>query len=193
VSSAGSELRTERLLLRRWRAEDREPFAAINADPVVMEHFPSTLTRAESDALMDRLELAFEEHGFGLWALEARDTGRFLGFTGLSVPRFHASWMDDRHQPVVEVGWRLAREAWGAGLATEAARAALRFGFEELALPEVVSFTTVTNLRSQTVMRRLGMTRVAEYEHPVDSGRPLPSVAYLLTEQDWRDGPRPGT
>jgi ribosomal-protein-alanine N-acetyltransferase len=193
VNGAGPELRSERLLLRRWREEDREPFAAMNADPVVMEHFPAPLGRAESDALMDRVERGFEEHGFGLWALEARDTGSFLGFTGLSVPRFHASWMDDRHHPVVEVGWRLAREAWGAGLATEAARASLRFGFEELALPEVVSFTTVTNLRSQAVMRRLGMTRVAEYEHPVDSGSPLPSVACLLTEQDWRDGPRPGT
>ena len=190
---AGPELRTDRLRMRRWTDADREPFAAMNADPRVMEHFPSTLSRAESDAFVDRIERGFAEHGFGLWALEARDTGRFLGFTGLGVPRFTVGWMAAREQPVVEVGWRLVPEAWGHGLATEAAEAALRFGFEEMGRREVVSFTVVDNLRSQAVMRRLGMRRLTTYDHPVDGIEPLPSVAYLLTEQDWRHGPRPGT
>lgn len=186
-------LRTDRMLMRRWTEADREPFAAMNADPRVMEHFPSTLTRAESDAFVDRVERGFEEHGFGLWALELSATGAFVGFTGLSVPRFHVGWMDRREQPVVEVGWRLAPEVWGLGLATEAARAAVRFGFEELGRREVVSFTVVGNLRSLAVMRRLGMRRLATYDHPVEGGAALPSVVHLLTEQDWRDGPRPGT
>jgi ribosomal-protein-alanine N-acetyltransferase len=190
---AGPELRTERLRMRRWTDADREPFAAMNADPRVMEHFPATLNREESDALVDRIERGFAEHGFGLWALEACGTGRFLGFTGLAVPRFTVAWMAEREQPVVEVGWRLVPEAWGLGLATEAAQAALRFGFEEVGRREVVSFTVVHNLRSQAVMRRLGMRRLTTYDHPVDGIEALPSVAFLLTEQDWRDGPRPGT
>ena len=189
----GPELRTERLLLRRWREEDRAPFAAMNADPVVMEHFPAVLSRAESDAFVDRVEQGFEDRGFGLWALELSASGAFVGFTGLAVPRFHVGWMDEREQPVVEVGWRLAPGAWGRGLATEAARAALRFGFDDLGRREIVSFTVLENLRSQAVMRRLGMTRLTTYDHPVAGTAPLPSVVCLLTAQDWRDGPRPGT
>jgi ribosomal-protein-alanine N-acetyltransferase len=194
VSEApGPELRTDRLLLRRWREEDRAPFAAMNADPVVMEHFPAVLSRAESDAFVDRVEQGFEDRGFGLWALELSASGAFVGFTGLAVPRFHVGWMDEREQPVVEVGWRLAPGAWGRGLATEAARAALRFGFDDLGRREIVSFTVLENLRSQAVMRRLGMTRLTTYDHPVAGTAPLPSVVCLLTAQDWRDGPRPGT
>ncbi len=193
VGGAGPALRTARLRMRRWTEADREPFAAMNADPRVMEHFPSTLSRAESDAFVDRVERGFEEHGFGLWALEASATGAFVGFTGLAVPRFHVAWMDQREQPVVEVGWRLAPQVWGLGLATEAAQAAVRFGFEELGRREVVSFTVVGNRRSLAVMRRLGMRRLTTYDHPVEGGAPLPSVVHLLTEQDWRDGPRPGT
>jgi len=173
-------LPTPRLLLRRWAPEDREPFAAMNADPAVMQHFPSLLDRRESDALVDRIEAGFEEHGFGLWALEVVATGDFVGFTGLSVPHFRASWMDTRHQPVVEVGWRLARSAWGHGYATEAARAATHHAFASVGLPEVVSFTTVGNERSQAVMRRLGMARLTTYDHPVEGRSPLPSVAFLL-------------
>lgn len=174
------ELRTPRLLMRGWTAADREPFAAMNADPVVMEHFPAMLSRVESDAFADRIERGFTERGFGLWALEMVDTGEMVGFTGLAVPRFHSAWMDARHHPVVEVGWRLARAAWGSGLATEAARAAVEFGLDERGLPEVVSFTTTDNLRSQAVMRRLGMVRLATYDHPVEGRGPLPSVVYLL-------------
>ena len=188
-----AELRTERLVMRRWTEADREPFAAMNADPAVMEHFPSPLSRQESDALVDRIERGFDEHGFGLWALELAVTGTFLGFTGLAVPRFHMGWMDEREQPVVEVGWRLVREAWGLGLASEAANAACRFAFVRLGRDEVVSFTVVDNLRSQRVMRRLGMRLLTTYEHPVKGRDALPSVAYLLTAQHWRDGSRPGT
>lgn len=154
---------TERLLLRRWRPEDRERFAALNADPVVMEHFPAPLDRAASDDFADRNERHVDEHGWGLWALQARATGRFLGFTGLAVPRFEVPFT-----PAVEVGWRLARDAWGHGYATEAARAAVAVGFEELGLDEIVSFTAVGNVRSRAVMERIGMTHdpADDFDHP---------------------------
>jgi ribosomal-protein-alanine N-acetyltransferase len=173
------ELRTARLTLRHWTDADREPFAALNADPVVMEHFPSTLDRGQSDAFVDRIEAQFEELGFGPWAVDVEGIG-FIGFTGLLVPRFHVDWMDDRQQPVVEVGWRLRRDAWGHGYATEAARAAVAFAFDELGRDEVVSMTVVGNLRSQAVMRRLGMHVLAFYDHPVEGIPPLPSVVHLL-------------
>ncbi len=179
------ELRSERLLLRGWTATDRAEFAAMNADPVVMEHFPHRLSREESDAFVDRIEAGFDEHGFGLWAVEVVGTGEFIGFTGLSVPRFHAAWMDDRpQQPVVEVGWRLRRSAWGNGSASEAARAAIAFGFGEIGLREIVSFTVVGNTRSLAVMHRIGMTRLAEYAHPIPGQEPLPSVVYRLPAPD---------
>ncbi len=117
------ELTTDRLLLRQWRDADREPFAALNADPVVMEHFPALATREESDALIDRTDASIAEHGWGLWAVEMQETGQFIGFTGLSMPTFEAPFL-----PAVEIGWRLAKDAWGNGYATEAARAALDYG-----------------------------------------------------------------
>ncbi len=128
-----------------------------------MEHFPTPLTRAQSGALIERIEAGFEANGFGLWALELRATGEFVGFAGLAVPEFEAHFT-----PAVEVGWRLARSAWGKGYATEAGRAALSFGFAQLGLSEVVSFTTVANLRSRAVMERLGMTHdpADDFEHP---------------------------
>jgi ribosomal-protein-alanine N-acetyltransferase len=187
------QLRTERLLLRDWSRCDREPFAALNEDPRVMEHFPAPYTRAETEALLERIEASFAEHGFGLWAVEVPGLG-FIGFTGLLVPRFHAGWMDAREQPVVEVGWRLAYDAWHHGYASEAARACLDHAFGELGRREVVSFTTVTNVRSQAVMQRIGMTRLTTYDHPVADGPAPPSVAYLVTaEQHWRHGAGPGT
>jgi RimJ/RimL family protein N-acetyltransferase len=156
-------LHTDRLLLRRWRPEDRAPFAALNADPEVMEHFPARLTRAESDAFVDRIEAGFAEHGFGLWAVEVQATGEFIGFTGLAVPSFDAPFT-----PAVEVGWRLARPAWGHGYASEAARRALAAAFTTYGLAEVVSFTSVDNVRSQAVMRRIGMTHdpADDFDHP---------------------------
>lgn len=177
------ELHTDRLVLRGWTDPDRDAFARLNTDPVVMEHFPTLLTRQESDAFVDRIEAGFEQHGFGLWAVEVAATGEFIGFTGLSVPRFRADWMDGRpQQPVVEVGWRLERSAWGHGYASEAARAALGFGFDEPGLREIVSFTTVGNVQSLAVMERIGMTRLAFYAHPIPGRNPLPSVVYTLAD-----------
>jgi RimJ/RimL family protein N-acetyltransferase len=125
----------------------------MNADPVVMEHFPSLLDRQESDALVERIEASIDARGFGFWAVEVRDGPPFIGFVGLSVPRMDAHFM-----PAVEVGWRLAAEHWGRGYATEAARAAVEFGFGELELDQIVAFTIPANLRSRRVMERLGMT-----------------------------------
>jgi anti-anti-sigma factor len=157
------QLRTDRLLLRRWRPEDREPFAALNADPVVMEHFPSVLTPAESDAFVDRIETRFDEYGYGLWAVEVPGVAPFIGFVGLApVPD------ELPFAPAMEVGWRLARRHWGQGFATEGAWAALRCGTEDFGITEYVSMTAKTNLRSQRVMRRLGMTRHEreDFDHP---------------------------
>jgi RimJ/RimL family protein N-acetyltransferase len=158
-----TQLRTDRLLLRRWGADDRAPFAAVNADAEVMRWFPATLSRRESDELADRIEAAFERDGWGLWALEQRATGRFLGFTGLARPGFDAHFT-----PAVEIGWRLARDAWGRGYATEAARAAAAFAFDALELDALVSFTTEGNARSRAVMRRLGMRHdpAEDFDHP---------------------------
>ena len=152
------EIRTSRLVLRRWREQDREPFAALNADPVVMEHFPQVLTREESDELVDRIEAHFAEHGYGLWAVE--HAGRLLGFTGLQWQTWPSSFT-----PALEVGWRLARSAWGQGFAIEAATAALERGLREV--DSVISLTAVANERSERVMRRLGMRREGEFDHPV--------------------------
>jgi ribosomal-protein-alanine N-acetyltransferase len=162
--AAEPELWTPRLTLRRWReSSDREPFVAINADPRVMEHFLAPLTRDESEELIARIEQEFEERGFGLWALELRETGDLIGFTGLSVPEFEADF-----SPAVEVGWRLAASAWGRGYATEAARAALEFGFGPAGLDEVVSLTSAGNERSRAVMERLGMSHdpADDFDHP---------------------------
>jgi RimJ/RimL family protein N-acetyltransferase len=137
--SPGPELKTQRLFLRRWRAADVAPFAAMNADPRVMEHFPALLTLEESAARVAGIEAHFEEHGFGLWAVEVPGVTAFAGFVGIVVPRFEAHFT-----PCVEIGWRLAAEFWGRGYATEAARAALAFGFEQARLAEIVSFTTPT-------------------------------------------------
>ncbi|HSF98396.1 MAG TPA: GNAT family N-acetyltransferase [Ornithinibacter sp.] len=154
---------TERLVLRQWREDDREPFAQLNADPEVMRYFPAPLDRGQSDAMVDRMHDLIEERGWGLWAVERRDTGAFVGFTGLAVPRHPLPFL-----PCVEVGWRLARQAWGRGFATEAAREALRVGFDDLGLAEVVSFTAVSNTPSRAVMERLGMVRdmAEDFDHP---------------------------
>ena len=164
-------LSTDRLVLRQWRDADREPFAEMNASPAVMEHFPAPMTRAESDAFVERIAGRIDTEGWGLWALEVAATGAFIGFTGLSVPRFEAHFT-----PAVEVGWRLTPSAWGHGYATEAARRALAYGFETLGLREIVSFTTTTNQRSQSVMRRIGMTHdpADDFDHPaIETSSPL--------------------
>lgn len=184
-------LRTSRLLLRPWCEADRQPFAQLNADPIVMEHFPGTLSRSESDAMVDRIQAGFGERGWGLWAVEVQNRHSkderqppnrdevgppgarnapgppgqgFVGYVGLTIPRFEAHF-----SPCVEVGWRLAKRAWGHGFATEAARASLQFGFEVLNLDQIVSMTAVSNVRSQRVMQRLGMVHDAsdDFDHPL--------------------------
>ena len=157
------ELRTERLWLRPWREADREPFARLNADPRVMEFFPAALSREESDALADLIQSHIERNGWGLWAVEIPNVVPFAGYVGLARPRFEAHFT-----PCTEIGWRLGREYWGYGYATEGAQAVLAFGFEELKLDEIVSFTTESNLQSRRVMERIGMThdQADDFDHP---------------------------
>jgi RimJ/RimL family protein N-acetyltransferase len=182
--SIENELSTSRLLLRRWREADREPFAELNADPYVMEYLPARLTRADSDHLIARIEAGFDQRGYGLWALELRATGEFTGFAGLDVPSFEAHFT-----PAVEVGWRLARSTWGHGYATEAARAILAFAFDRADLDQIVSFTSTANLRSQAVMRRIGMTHnpADDFDHPeLEDHDPLRRhVLYRMSAEDW--------
>ena len=163
--------------MRRWRETDREPFAAMNADPTVMEFFPAPLDRAASDAYVDRIEERFQRQGFGLWALEVAGTPEFIGFTGLNP-------MPDGVPGAggMEVGWRLAQRAWHQGYATEAAAAAADVAFNGVNLPELWSMTAVLNTPSQAVMRRLGMTLYAHFDHPaVPVGHPVrPHVVYRL-------------
>jgi RimJ/RimL family protein N-acetyltransferase len=170
------------LWLRRWRPEDLEPFAALNADPEVMEHFPSTLSREETAEAVGRVEKHYERHGFGLWAVEVPEQAPFIGYIGLAVPSFEASFT-----PCVEIGWRLARPWWGQGLATEGARAAVAYGFERLNLPEIVSFTVPGNARSRRVMEKLGMRYSEDFEHPrIEAGHPLRRhVLYRLSRAEW--------
>jgi RimJ/RimL family protein N-acetyltransferase len=162
-------VQTARLVMRRWREADREPFSVMNADPEVMRHFPAPLDRNASDALVDRIEARFEDQGFGLWALEVMATGKFIGFTGLNpmpagIPGGGG----------MEVGWRLERSAWHRGYATEAAHAAVGLAFGPIGLTELWSMTAVSNESSQAVMRRLGMTHHAFFDHPsVPVGHPV--------------------
>ncbi len=183
------ELQTDRLALRRWRPDDRRPFAELNADPEVMRHFPGMLTRRESDALADRIEAQMERHGWGLWAMEVRATGRFIGFTGLARPGFEAPFM-----PAIEIGWRLPRAAWGQGYATEAARTAAAFGFDDLGLAEIVSLAVGANERSRAVMRRIGMHHdpADDFDHPlVEQPHLRRHVLYRLTAAQWQQSQRP--
>lgn len=157
------ELRTERLVLRRrWTQEDRDRFADLTADPEVMRHYPAPLTRAESDAFVDRIEACFAERGFGLWAVDAPELG-FVGYVGLWPAEFRAPFT-----PAVEVGWRLAARAWGRGFAPEAARAAVADGFARLGVHEIVSFTAEGNTPSRRVMEKIGMARdpADDFAHP---------------------------
>jgi len=171
------ELTTERLRLRQWRPEDRSPFAAMNADSRVMEFFPAPLSREKSDALARRCEALISERGWGAWAVERRDTGQFIGMTGLHAPTAPLPF-----SPCIEVLWRLAFDHWGRGYATEAARAAVEFGLTVGGLDEIVAFTTISNVRSINVMRKLGMAEAEHFDHPgVPTGSELrPHVLYRL-------------
>jgi RimJ/RimL family protein N-acetyltransferase len=187
--TAIAKLRTERLLLRPWRDSDRAPFAAINTDPKVMEHFPRTTTREESDAFADRIVARMERQGFGLWAVEVPGVANFIGFIGLNPADAVLG------RPVLEIGWRLAAEHWSRGYATEGARASLAHAFDVLGKDEVVSFTTTANQRSRHVMEKLGLVHRPEddFDHPGVppswSGRR--HVLYRITREQWRSQPRP--
>ena len=178
-------IHTERLLLRRWRDSDRAPFAAMNADPAVMEHMQGVMSREWSDDFIDRIEAHWEAHGWGLWAVEVPDVASFVGYVGLWPAEYLAPGM-------VEVGWRLAREHWGHGYATEAAREGLRYGFETVGLDEIVSFTVPQNTRSRAVMERIGLVRdpAGDFDHPRVDPQAYPRlvrhVLYRLDRTSWR-------
>jgi len=177
-------IETARLRLRRWCDADREPFAALNADPRVTELLVGPLPRELSDVMIERIEAHFRVNGFGLWALERRDDGALLGFTGVQRVPFEA-----RFTPAVEVGWRLRFDAWGQGYATEAARAAVSDAFRRLGIDEIVAFTVPANHRSQAVMRRLDMRRAPndDFDHPrLPDGHPLRRHwLFRLNRADW--------
>ncbi|TMR39013.1 GNAT family N-acetyltransferase [Nonomuraea zeae] len=178
-----SEMRTDRLVLRRWRESDFGPWAAMNADPEVREHLGDLLTREQSDAVVSKFQSEFDQRGYGWWAVELLATGEFIGFAGLDK-------VDDGMPFTgVEIGWRLARSAWGHGYATEAALASLTFGFETLGLPEILAVTTATNLRSQAVMRRIGMTRDPgdDFDDPTAPEGPLRRNVLYRIARDARN------
>jgi RimJ/RimL family protein N-acetyltransferase len=189
----GPTIHTERLVLRRWSIGDRAELAALNADPKVMEHFPRILSAEESQQMLQRIELHFEEFGFGLWAVNTIWVPRLIGFCGLAVPTFRTHFT-----PAVEIGWRFAREEWGNGYATEAGMAAVDFGFERAGLDEILSWTIPANQRSRGVMTRLGMQRAPEldFDHPrfLDDDRLRRHVVYRMTREDWSKSrePEPG-
>lgn len=178
------EITTPRLIMRQWREEDLAPFAELNADPRVMEFFPSIMTREESDNLAERCSALITERGWGIWALETRDEHKFIGFLGLHTPGYPLPF-----NPCVEAGWRLSAESWGKGLASEAAQAALRVGFNQLDLHEIVAFTALINLRSQAVMKRMGMTCDPQenFNHPVvaEGDRLQEHCLYRLRRDSW--------
>lgn len=177
------EPETDRLKLRQWKKEDYPAFAIMNADPVVMEYFPSTLNESESNEIAHKIQSIISARGWGFWAVEEKNTGNFIGFVGLHVPLPELPC-----SPCVEIGWRLGRRYWGKGYATEAAVAALKVGFERLGLNEVYSFTVVGNFKSRAVMERLNMINIQKnFDHPmVPVGNPLREhVLYILTKNQW--------
>jgi ribosomal-protein-alanine N-acetyltransferase len=162
-------LETPRLILRTWRQEDRLPFARMNADPEVMKYFLKPLDAVESDAFVDRIEKSIRERGYGLWAVEVKESGRFIGFIGFNYTDFPSDFT-----PCIEIGWRLDRPAWGQGYATEGALGCLDFGFNSLGFSEVYSFTSVLNTRSEKVMKKIGMVKIKDFKHPkIEGSNPL--------------------
>lgn len=160
---------TERLCLRQWIESDSRPFIDMNRDLEVMKYFPNMVTDAETLAMINRIRLSFSTNGFGLFAIEQRATGEFLGFTGFSVPRFESFFT-----PCVEIGWRYKKESWGKGFATEAAAACIQYGFEQLGFDKIVSFTAVQNKLSEKLMQRIGMSQVTAFDHPnIEKASPL--------------------
>lgn len=183
-------LTTSRLKLRQWESSDFIPFAKLNADPVTMKYFPSTLTTEQSDALIRRFQDYIAQNHFGAWAVELRESGEFIGMTGLATPRFEAHFT-----PCIEIGWRFAKEYWGNGYATEAAKAAIDYGFSVLSLDEIVAFTTEEHHPSRKVMSRIGMTQdiKGSFIHPDDllSESPHELVLYRIKKDDWLNQQKP--
>lgn len=174
-------METSRLILREWSDTDVAPFAKLNADPRVMQHFPSTLSYEESAQMVARIKRHFEVHGFGLWAVEVKEQQQFAGFIGLSIPQFSASFT-----PCVEIGWRLDASFWNQGYASEGARAALEFGFTECQLEEIYSFTVPANVASIRVMKKIGMSYRGQFAHPaLAEDDPLKThVLYRITKME---------
>lgn len=157
---AGHIISTERLGLRRWLETDILPFTEMNGDAAVMQHFPKTLTQTETVETVQRINRHFDMHGFGLYAVEDKMSGEFIGFTGFMIPRFESFFT-----PCIEIGWRFKKEKWGHGFASEAAKACLHHGFTALQFKKIVSFTSAINLKSEKVMQRIGMVKVGEFDH----------------------------
>ncbi|MFI0435966.1 MAG: GNAT family N-acetyltransferase [Parachlamydiaceae bacterium] len=185
MTQVKSVIKTERLILRPWQQEDLEPFAQLNSDARVMEYFPSTLNRQESDNLAKRISDKLEEQGWGLWAVSVPNVAEFIGFIGLAAPSFNAHFT-----PAVEIGWRLAYDFWGKGYATEGAIACLAHAFQKLDLNEIVSFTAVQNMRSRRIMEKIGLHHNPndDFDHPkLQEGHPLRRhVLYRLNHIEWR-------
>ena len=164
-----AEMLSPRLRLRRWSEADVEPYSAINADPRVTEFLRKPLTRDQTEELIRWKEAAFARNGFGFWAVELRESRELIGMVGLGIPGFEAPFM-----PCIEIGWRLGAAHWGHGYATEAAREVLETAFRLPGIPEVVSFTAASNLRSRRVMEKLGMRYDGEFDHPwLEAASPL--------------------
>ena len=173
-------LTTSRLGLRNWRSSDIDPFYKMNSDPEVMEYFPSLLSRKENGVMVERFKSHIETFGFGFFAVDRLDTGEFIGFIGISTTRFRSHFT-----PCIEIGWRLSKDHWNNGFATEGARACLRYGFEELMMNEIFSFTPLQNGPSERVMQKIGMKKIGEFEHPLlDKNHDLSwHVLYHLASQ----------
>ncbi|HET9136268.1 MAG TPA: GNAT family N-acetyltransferase [Candidatus Kapabacteria bacterium] len=165
MSNRAYIFQSERLGFRKWIESDRALFASLNADPVVMEFFPAPLTSSETDQFIERIEKQFDDYGYGLYAVDSFEDNSFIGFIGLSHPRFESPFT-----PCVEIGWRLAKEYWNRGFATEGAAACLEYGFSVLGLDEILSFTATHNTRSENVMKKIGMQKIGEFDHPALPG-----------------------
>jgi RimJ/RimL family protein N-acetyltransferase len=152
---------TERLILRRWKKSDTEPFVALNKDGEVMKYFPALLSEQQTLEFLERIDAFFEQSNYGLYAVEIKTTGEFIGYTGFAKPSFNSFFT-----PCVEIGWRIAKEFWGMGYASEAGKGCLDYGFKKLGFDRVVSFTSLLNVKSENVMKRIGMTKIGEFDHP---------------------------